>query len=72
MRENTIPLNSTIKDNFMNVSLWSSYMATVFWGMCHTFRYPEKITANHKMSLNPMVFNLDPNLNYRIMLHDPQ
>ena len=72
MRENTIPLNSTIKNNFMNVSLWSSYMATVFWGMCHTFRYPQKITANHKISLNSTVFNLDPKLNYRIMLHDPK
>ena len=72
MRENTIPLNSTIKDNFMNVSLWSSYMATVFFGMCHTFKYPQKIQADQGSSYNSSLFYLDPHLNYRIMIHDPK
>ena len=72
MRENTIPLNSTIKDNYMNVSLWSSYMATIPFGMCHTYIYPEKITADQRSDLNHAVFNLDPSLNYRIIIHDPK
>ena len=72
MRENTISLNSTIKNNIMNVSLWSSYMATVFWGMCHTFRNPQKMTANVGSGLNQALFNLDPKLNYRILIHDPK
>ena len=72
MRENTIPLKSTIKDNFLNVSLWRSYMATVFWGMCHTFRNPQKMTANLGSGLNQALFNLDPKLNYRILIHDPK
>ena len=36
-------LNSTITQEFMNRSLWNSYVATVYFGMCHTFNYPQKI-----------------------------
>ena len=43
-------------------------MATIFLGMCHTFRY-HKIDDNDE-STN--TFLLDPNLNYRILIHDPK
>ena len=45
-------------------------MATVFFGMCHTFKYPQKIQADQEASYNSSLFYLDPNLNYRIMIHD--
>ena len=70
MRANTIPLNCTIKQDFQEG--WSSYMATVFFGMCHTFKYPLKIQADQGASYNSSLFYLDPSLNYRIMIHDPK
>ena len=30
----------------MNQSMWSSKMATVYYGMCHTFMYPHKLEAD--------------------------
>ena len=72
MIENTIPLNSTIRHNSLPESLWRSYMATVFTGMCHTFTSNQKMTADQKRSFNQTVFNLDPQLNYRIIIHDPK
>ena len=63
IRENTFSLNSTIKASRLglDLSLWSSYMATIYFGMCHTF------TNNQSIK----IFHLDPQLNYRIFIHDP-
>ena len=47
--------------------MWSSYMATIFFGMCHTIS--SQIKEDKEESTN--IFLLDPNLNYRILIHDP-
>ena len=72
MRENTFPLSSTIQQNVMDESLWSSYMASVFFGMCHTFRFPHQVEASQSKTINSSMFFLDPSLKYRIMIHDPK
>ena len=74
MRENTLALNSTIKQEVMEEALWSSYMASVLYGMCHTFLFPRKVEANQltTTTIQSSVFFLDPSLNYRIIIHDPK
>ena len=74
MRENTLALNSTIKQEVMEEALWSSYMASVLYGMCHTFLFPRKVEANQltTTTLHSSLFYLDPSLNYRIIIHDPK
>ena len=42
-------------------------MATIYFGMCHTFTYQNKQNQDEGLNL----FALDPNLNYRIFVHDP-
>ena len=77
MREKTFPLNSTIKHAVrdfrlqipvLNSSLWRSQMATVHFGLCHTFLYPGKLEAGQAK----FGFYLEPSLNLKVMLHDPQ
>ena len=69
VKEKTFPLNSTVKQTMLNSSLWSTTMATVYYGMCHTFRNTEKLPA---MAMVPAgVFYLNPNLTQRIIIHDP-
>ena len=68
MKEKTFPLSSVIKQNEMNSSLWSSDLATIYYGLCHTFRNPEKIAAGVYCGH----FFIDPNLTYKVILHDPQ
>ena len=74
VRENTLALNSTIKQEVMEEALWSSYMASVLYGMCHTFLFPRKVEANQltTTTLHSSLFYLDPSLNYRIIIHDPK
>ena len=43
-------------------------MATIFLGMCHTFSYKNK---DEEKDESTNTFLLDPNLNYRILIHDP-
>ena len=52
----------------MNPSLWSSYLASVYNGMCHTFNNPKKVKAG----VYGGQFYLDPNITYKVMIHDPQ
>ena len=54
---------------YTNSSLWTSYMATIFLGMCHTFTYQNEDEENDE-SIN--MFLLDPKLNYKIFIHDPK
>ena len=68
VKEKTFPLSSIIKQPEMNSSQWSSYMATVYYGMCHTFRNTKKIGANYYGGQ----FFLDPNITYKVIIHDPQ
>ena len=68
VKERTFPLSSTIKQPVMNFSLWSSYMATAYYGMCHTFRSSEKMGA----AFYGGQFFLDPNISYKVIIHDPQ
>ena len=68
VKENTFSLNSTILQDGLNSSLWTSNMPTIYGGMCHTFTY-ENI-QNTDESVNDV--ELDPTLNYRIFIHDPK
>ena len=77
MKNQTFPLEAVIKQEdrrgyMMDESLWSSDMALVFFGLCHTFIYPEKITADQSTTVNSTTFYLDPGINYRIFIHDPK
>ena len=53
---------------YTNSSLWTSYMATIFLGMCHTFTYQNDVDNDESTNM----FLLDPDLNYRILIHDPK
>ena len=66
VRDSTFSLNSSISQDKMNSSLWSSNMASIDFGMCHTFTY------KNKENIDFNYFNLEPNLNYRIFIHDPK
>ena len=44
--ENTFSLSSSVQQTKMNSSLWSSNMASIYFGLCHSFRYPGKVTAD--------------------------
>ena len=54
----------------MEESMWNSKMATVYYGMCHTFLYPDKLEAD--MINDGLLFFLEPTINYRIIFHDPK
>ena len=71
MAENTFPLSSSVKQNTMNSSMWSSKMANIYFGMCHTFIYPDKVTADTSQG-HYFTFYLDPHISYRIIIHDPR
>lgn len=66
MRNNTFSLNSTILQDGLNSSLWTSDMATIYGGMCHTFTNENKQNTDESVNL----IELDPNLNYRILIYD--
>ena len=51
---------------YTNSSYWTSYMATIFLGMCHTFTYQNDEDTDESTNF----FLLDPDLNYRILIHD--
>ena len=36
----------------MEESLWRSDMAVTFYGLCHTFIYPHKISADYRTTVN--------------------
>ena len=44
-------------------------MATIFFGMCHTFTYKNK---DEEKDASVGIFPLDTNHNYRILIHDPK
>ena len=54
----------------MNQSMWSTKMATVYYGMCHTFIFNDKLRAD--MINDGLLFFLDPDLSYRVIFHDPK
>ena len=68
MKEKTFALSSSVKQNEMNSSHWSSYLATTYYGICHTYKSPESFYANDLAGK----FFLDPNITYTVILHDPQ
>ena len=44
--ENTFSLSSSVQQTELNSSLWSSTMPAIYYGLCHSFRYPGKVTAD--------------------------
>ena len=68
VRENTFP--RSIKQNLMNSSLWSSSMATVYTGLCHTFNYPLPLST--QLNTESFLFYLETNVSYRLIIHDPK
>ena len=79
IEEKTYSLNDTIKSAFhdimqpksiMNASHWSQNFGSPYLGMCHTFIYPKKLKAD--MLADGLVFQLDPELSYKVILHDPK
>ena len=54
----------------MSPSLWTSSLGAVELGMCHTLNLHQDLEADcHHGGL---LFGLDPNLNYRVYIHDPR
>ena len=68
VREKTFALD--IKQTVVNSSLWSSRMATVYAGLCHTFTYPLPLSSH--IDTDSFLFYLDPDLSYRVLIHDPK
>ena len=63
-------VNMKTRDSVMTETLWSSIMDTVYYGMCHTFTFPDKVYAD--MVTDGFLFCLDPSLSYRVIFHDPR
>ena len=53
--------------SLMNTSMWSSKMATVYFGTCHTFIHPDKF-----LNTDELLFYLYLHLEYRVYIHDPK
>ena len=68
VEEKTFPFD--IKQNVMNSSLWSSNMASVFAGLCHSFTYPDYLSSH--FNTENFLFFLDPDLSYWVLIHDPK
>ena len=49
----------------MEESFWSSDMATVFFGLCHSFIHPPWKDGRPTIPHHSSTFYLDPGLNYR-------
>ena len=73
-----MPLDDTIAVAFhdmlklndvLNSSYWSEAPGSVFLGRCHTFQFPNKVEAH--MITDGLIFGLDPNKAYVVLLHDP-
>ena len=79
VRNKTFSFRDSIKDakfnlqkrqSVVNESLWSSFMDTVYYGMCHSFNYSDRVYAD--MVSDGFLFYLDPSLSYRVIFHDPR
>lgn len=67
IKEKTFSLNSSTMVPTEMFPRWSSAMANVIYGFCHTFSYPYKVGTEFGG-----LFSLFPHLNYRVFLHDPK
>ena len=56
--------NMKTRDSVMSENLWSSIMDTVYYGMCHTFTFTDRVYAD--MVTDGFLFYLDPSLSYRV------
>ena len=79
VRNNTFSFRDSIKEakfnlqkrqSVVNESLWSSILDTVYYGMCHSFNYSDRVYAD--MVSDGFLFYLDPSLSYRVIFHDPR
>ena len=71
MKEKTFSLNSTSLVLPEMSQMWSSSMASVMYGYCHTFTHPHKIGSD-SFNDGGGIFILYPHLNYRVFIHDPK
>ena len=69
IKEKTFSLNSTSLVLPEMSQLWSSSMASVTYGYCHTLTLPYEIGPD---SFNGGYVILYPHLNYRVFIHDPK
>ena len=79
IKEKTFNLDDTIKTAFhgaTNPKLiksqthWRPNFGSPHLGMCHTFTYGTKLQAD--MVKDSLTFQLDPNLSYKVIIHDPK
>ena len=79
IRSRTFSLNDTIKTAFYDLTSLKSLKVEKFWrenfgspylGMCHTFHATIKLKAD--MMKDGLIFQLDPELSYKIYIHDPK
>ena len=79
IKERTFSINDTIKTAFHDITNLTSVMNPLYWklnfgspylGMCHTFIYTTKLKAD--MLSDGVVFQLDPDLSYKVIIHDPK
>ena len=79
IKERTFSINNTIISAFHDITNLTSVMNPLYWtlnfgspylGMCHTFIYTTKLKAD--MLSDGVVFQLDPELSYKVIIHDPK
>ena len=79
IQEKTYGLKDTIKSAFHDATNPKSIMSNIYWtpnfgspylGMCHTFLYGKGLKAD--MMKDGLLFQLDPNLSYKVIIHDPK
>ena len=79
IEERTFSINDTIITAFHDLTNITSVMNPIYWtpnfgspylGMCHTFIYPTKLKAD--MLADGVIFQLDPDLSYKVIIHDPK
>lgn len=79
IRAKTFNFTDTIKNAYhdatdpkvlMSEEQWIPNFGSPYLGMCHTFLYETQLRAD--MMKDGIFFRLDPNLSYKVIIHDPR
>ena len=79
IQQKTFSINDTVISAFhdltnpvsvMNEKYWTRNFGCPFLGMCHTFIFPTKLKAD--MLEDGVIFQLNPELSYKVIIHDPK
>ena len=79
--ENTFTLNETLMGAVYSLAIkqdilhnnpdatWNTTASNIYFGKCHTLQFYKPLLAD--MITDGLAFGLNPNMSYRVILHDP-